>query len=97
MLYFSFFQRNWLSPCQTWDEFGRRWQNEEKEVTYNDGRTPHRIWEWDRYNGITHTQGTGNGPLERPNSVDPYEEHELVIDLNTDMDSLCQTHSLQSR
>ena len=71
------------------------WRNEEKEVTYNGGRTPHRVWAWDRYNGITHTQGTGNGPLERPNSVDPYEEHELVIDLDTDTDSSYQSEDTQ--
>ena len=71
------------------------WQKEEKEVIYNCGRTPHQAWEWDLYNGITHTQGTDKGPLERPNSVDPYEEHELVIDLDTDTDSSCQSEDTQ--
>ena len=47
------------------------------------------------YSGITHTQGTDNGPLERPNSVDPYEENELVIDLDTDTDSSCQSEDTQ--
>ena len=41
------------------------------------------------HSGVTHTQGTDEGPLERPNYADPYEEHELVIDLDTDTDSSC--------
>ena len=47
------------------------------------------------HSGVTHTQGTDEGPLERPNSVDPYEEHELVIDLDTDTDSSCLSEETQ--
>ena len=74
------------------------WENQVREVRYNEGQTPSRTWETDQQIEVMGSQGEIQCPLiEGSDSADPYEERPLVIDLGIDTNLPSHSEASQPR